>query len=245
MSVLQDSALVTAYADGSLSGLRRSMEKAEISISLNLPLATSPDSVRGLNRWAQLNNNAPVYSLGSIHPECKNTDELACSIKDMGLKGIKMHPEYQEFNVLEKRLEKVWEACVKHDLFVLLHAGGDLRFPPPFRSRPSDFAELHKRFPKLRIVLAHLGSWKMWDETERELAGLPIYMDMAFTPGFLPDEKIMSIIKKHGADRILFGTDSPWRDQATEVKKVNSLPLSSTEKSMIFYKNAAKLLAID
>jgi predicted TIM-barrel fold metal-dependent hydrolase len=236
---------VKPHTDGTLNGLKDSMKRAGIELSLNLPLATSAESTRGLNRWAALNNKAPVYSFGSIHPDCPDPDDMLAWVKEMDLKGVKMHPEYQAFNVLEPRLCGIWEACIKHDLFVLIHGGGDVAFDPPYRSCPSDFSELLRRFPGLKLVIAHFGSWEMWDEVERELIGSSAYLDLAFTPGILEDEKLVSMIRTHGAGKVLFGTDSPWRDQAAEIAKVDSLPLSEKEKSLIFYENAAQILALD
>jgi predicted TIM-barrel fold metal-dependent hydrolase len=236
---------VKPHTDGTLSGLKASMERAGIEIALNLPLATSAESTRGLNRWAALNNKTPVYSLGSIHPDCPAPGEMLAWIKEMGLKGIKMHPEYQSFNVLESRVEGIWNACVENDLFVLIHGGGDVAYEPPYHSRPSDFAELLRRFPDLRLVIAHFGSWKMWDDVAKELIGGGAYLDLSFTPGILDDDRLVSMIHAHGADKVLFGTDSPWRDQRSEIAKIASLPLSEKDKSLIFYENAARFLGLD
>ncbi|OGV56820.1 MAG: hypothetical protein A2017_21620 [Lentisphaerae bacterium GWF2_44_16] len=230
------------YTDGTLNGLKKSMTEAGIDISLNLPLATSADSVRGINKWASIHNVAPVYSLGSIHPDTPDPGNAIPWIKSLGLKGVKMHPEYQTFNPLEKRLEKIWQACSDNDIFVMTHAGKDINFSPPPLSCPADFAELHRRFPKLTLVVAHLGSWELWNEVEEKLAGLPVYLDLAFVLGILENDKIVSIIRKHGADRILFGTDSPWRDQKAELETFRKLPLTDDEKDLILYKNALRLL---
>jgi len=235
---------MTPYTDGTLNGLEKSMKEAGIDFSLNLPLATSADSVRGINKWASVHNSAPVYSLGSMHPDTAGPENIVPWIKELGLKGVKMHPEYQKFNPLEKRLEKIWKACSENDIFVLTHAGRDINFAPPPLSCPSDFAELHRRFPGLTLVIAHLGSWGMWEEVEKELAGLPVYLDLAFVSGLLEGGRLVSLIRKHGADRVLFGTDSPWRDQKTELESIRKLPLSEEEKDLILYKNAFRLLQL-
>jgi predicted TIM-barrel fold metal-dependent hydrolase len=230
--------------DGTRSGLIESMQKAGIDYSLALPLANTEDNVRGVNKWAQINNKAPVFLLGSIHPRTRNPKEMISQIAEMGLKGIKMHPEYQDFRFEDESLYPIWEACVENNLFVLTHAGKDVAFPPPFRSNPRGLMEFHKRFKELKLVLAHLGSWGMWDETEELLAGLPVYLDLSFTLGIVPDEQLVRIIRKHGAERVLFGTDSPWCDQKKALDHFRKLPLDENEKSMILGLNAAKLLGI-
>ncbi|OGV39622.1 MAG: hypothetical protein A2020_02850 [Lentisphaerae bacterium GWF2_45_14] len=245
MSSLSNTSGLKPFSDGTLAGLVSTMKIAGIEFALNLPLATNAESTMGLNAWAAKSNNAPVFTLGSIHPDCQDADNIADFVKRSGLRGIKMHPEYQRFNVLEKRLEKIWESCINHELFVVIHAGADIAFKPPFMSCPEDFAELYLRYPKLNMVIAHCGSWGMWEAAEKSLAGrVPFYLDLSFTPGMLDDDSLMRMIKTHGADRIIFGTDSPWREQKEEVRKVNALPLSGKEKSLIFFENAAKLLDI-
>ena len=103
--------------DGTRSGLLKSMEKAGIDYSLALPLANTPDNVRGVNRWAQINNQAPVFLLGSIHPQTKNPVKMISEIAGMGLKGIKMHPEFQNFCFEDENLFPIWEACIENDIF--------------------------------------------------------------------------------------------------------------------------------
>ncbi|MDD5727678.1 MAG: amidohydrolase family protein, partial [Victivallales bacterium] len=197
---------IKAVTDGTRDGLMESMRRAGIDYSLALPLANTPDNVRGINRWAQLHNRAPVFLLGSIHPFAKKPLELIRQIADMGFKGIKVHPEYQDFYFEDEELFPVWEACIENRLFVLTHAGKDINFPPPYKTSPAGLAQFHKRFRELRLVLAHLGSFEMWDESEELIAGLPVYLDLAFTLGHIPDEQLVRIIRKHGAERVLFGT---------------------------------------
>ena len=230
--------------NGTRSALVESMRKAGIDYSLALPLANTPDNVRGVNRWAQINNQAPVFLLGSIHPRTKKPAEMISQIAQMGLKGVKMHPEFQDFSFEDESLFPIWEACIKHDLFVLTHAGKDISFPAPYHSDPRRLKTFHERFKKLKLVVAHLGSWRMWDEVEEFIVGLPIYLDLAFTLGKMQDEQLVRIIRNHGAERILFGTDSPWCDQEKALNHFRGLPLTENEKELILGINAARLLDI-
>jgi len=234
----------TPATNGTRSGLLKSMKKAGIDYSLALPLANTPDNVRGVNRWAQINNQAPVFLLGSIHPQTKNPAEMISQIAAMGLKGIKMHPEFQNFCFEDESLFPIWDACIENDLFVLTHAGEDIAFSAPYHSDPQRMKLFHERFKKLKLVIAHLGSWGMWDEVEEFIVGLPVYLDLAFTLGKVNDEQLVRIIRKHGVERVLFGTDSPWCDQEKAVKHFRKLPLTDKEKDLILGLNAAKLLDI-
>jgi predicted TIM-barrel fold metal-dependent hydrolase len=230
--------------DGTLGGLLQSMKQAGIDYSIGLPLANTPDNVRGVNRWAAVNNKAPVFLLGSVHPDMEEPAETVRWIASMGLKGVKVHPEYQKFRFDEKRLFPIWEACIENDLFVLTHTGADVNFPPPYHSDPASLAEFHKQFPELKLIFAHMGAWGMWDDSEKHLMGLPVYWDLAFCLGMMPDEQLVRMIREHGAQRVLFGTDSPWRDQKKDVEHFKSLPLSEEEKELILWRNGASLLGI-
>lgn len=235
---------VFPFTDGTRAGLIASMSSGGVELSLNLPVTTTPEAVESVNRWAAAGNKPPVLSLGSVHPGYADPAKVLESVRDLGLRGVKMHPEFQAFRPEEERLNPIWRACSELGLIVWFHAGCDINFPRPPRSSPAAFAALHKRFPSLKMVLAHMGGWEMWDETDKELVGAGVMLDTSFTQGLLPPEKLASIIKRHGPDKVLFGTDSPWRDQRQEVEKFMALPLSDDEKKMILYDNAAKLLGL-
>lgn len=230
--------------DATLPGLLESMRRAGITASLNLPLVNSPENTRGVNQWAARNNQAPIYSLGSIHPADPHPAETLAWVRSLGLKGIKMHPEYQQFSFNDPSLEPIWQGCIDNDLFLLTHGGADIAFAPPPMSDPVSLAAFHRRYPSLKLVIAHLGSWGMWQETRTHLVGLPVYLDLAFVCGMIPDDELVAIIRAHGAERILFGTDAPWRSQKETLDHFLTLDLSTDAQDNILYNNAVKLLGL-
>ncbi len=239
---LEQKGAIKAFTDGTRAGLELSMRAAGIDLALNLPVATSPDQVESINRWSMKNNSMPVLSTGAIHPLSEDPERIISDVSGKGLRGIKMHPEYQDFSPDDTSLDPIWKACIRHSIFVVFHAGADVAFKMPFRSNPAKFAKLHRRHPELRMVLAHFGSWTQWDEVEKDLIGLDVYLETSFTYGFMEDAKFADLIRKHGAGKVLFGTDSPWRDQKKEVEGIGGLDLDDQEKELIFHKNAEKLL---
>lgn len=231
--------------DGTRAGLIASMREAGIDYSLALALVNNPANSRGVNRWAAEENRAPVFFTGSIHPADPDPEATLEFIAASGLKGIKLHPEYQGFEFSDERLFPLWERCIEHGLFLVTHAGYDIMFQPPWHTDPERLAAFHRRFPQLPLVLAHLGSMTMWDEVEKHLAGLPVYFDLAFiTPEYIDPARLVRIIRRHGAERILFGTDSPWCSQKRQLEFIRSLPLTHEEQELIFWKNAANLLKL-
>ena len=129
----------------------------------------------------------------------------------------------------------------ENGLVAYLHAGGERVFSPPFHSTPKEILELHRRFPKLKIVAAHLGGFGMWDEVEEKLVGEDVFLDLSHTFFWMPHERIFRMIKAHGAHRILLGTDAPWQNPAEVLAALLALPLTSAEQRQICCENASQL----
>ena len=124
-------------------------------------------------------------------------------------------------------------------------AGGERVFEPPYHSTPGEILRLHRRFPALRIVAAHLGGFHMWDESEEVLCGEDVYLDLSHTFGWMPQAQISRMIAKHGAERTLFGSDAPWQDAGRTLESLLDLGLGAGDLERICWRNAAQLLHID
>lgn len=237
--------------DGTIEGCRRKNLADCIAASVNLPVATKPDSIDSTNRfWAnhlpakEAGKPAAVVSLAAYHPLVKDKGRALEKIAADGFAGVKLHPEYQRFRLDDKCMDDAWAAMSELGLVAYLHAGGERVFEPPYRSTPQDVVNLHKRFPNLKIVAAHLGGFAMWDDAERTIIGTDIHLDLSHTLFWVPQEQILRMIRKHGAERILFGSDSPWQDAGKVLEAFMELPLTSRERKLICHDNAADLLNI-
>lgn len=242
-SIGKASNLVPSY-DGTRRGLEKALQSAGIDGALNCPIATKPDQVASINNWASDQNRWPILSLGSVHPEFPDLHHCIQRVHEAGLRGIKVHPEYQQFALDDPRMTTVWEACHAHRLIVMLHSGADIAFAPPFRSTPDTVAALISKYPGMQLIAAHFGGWEMWDAVENELLGKRLYLDTSFTLGRLPDETVVRLMRKHGVDKVLFGTDAPWRDQKADLEHFLRLPLTHEEQQAILWDNAAALLRL-
>jgi len=117
---------VTAYLDGTISALKSSMQKAKIDLSVNQPISTKPPQVRSINEWVAEIQNDQVLSFGTVHPEF---DELKGEIKrlnEKGIKGIKLHPDYQKFHPDDRAVYPIYEAICENEMVILFHAGIDI-----------------------------------------------------------------------------------------------------------------------
>ena len=233
-----------AAFDGTVAGAKRILAPAGVTAILNLPVATKPAQVRSINDWAAATNAFPVYSLGSLHPDFPDPRGELLRIQSLGLKGIKLHSEYQGFTLDDPRMTPIWETCRERNLLVMLHAGGERVFQPPFHTLPSSIAALLKRFPGLTVIAAHLGGFGMWDDVERLLVGTPVYLDLSHTFNWMKDEQIIRMVRAHGASHILFGTDAPWQDPGAILKRFLAQPFTEAEHRAILWDNANRLLGI-
>lgn len=247
LEVLREkSSFIPAYTNGTEADLKAKAKAAGYTAMLNCPVVTNLRQMTSVNEWCAKLNAWPHLSLGGLFPEAENLAAETEKLQKMGLLGLKFHPEYQGFYILEDRMKPVWEYCAANDFPVLFHAGSDIGFPGGRHSKPSDFAELARRYPGLTIICGHLGGWRNWDEVETELAGAPVYLDTSFARKWMDEpEQFERIICRHGADRVLFGTDSPWTKLESGIEEILSLSLSEADKQRIFWDNSAKIFHLN
>ena len=230
--------------DGTVGGMKANLAESGIRGALNLPVSTKPDQVDSINAWAAVNNQGPIFSLATVNPDTPDIPIVLAAAKAAGFKGVKLHPEYQDFTLDDPRVKPVWETCSELELFVFLHAGGERVFTPPFHSTPSSIAALLVRYPRLKVVAAHLGGFQMWDESEKVLIGKNLYLDLSHTFFWMPEEQIVRMARTHGTDKILFGTDAPWQTPAKVLGAFLAQPFTEAEQQQILWDNAARLLGL-
>ena len=232
------------YLNGKVGELLHSMDLAGIDCSVIQNIATRPSQTAKVNQWARETQGDRVLAFGSIHPKCEDwMDEMEAMVRG-GLKGMKFHPDYQEFYADDPSLFPLYEKAREYGLILLFHAGVDIGLPGPVHAGPERLRHVADAFPGARIVAAHMGGYAMWDETEACLAGSSVYLDTSYCLGHIHPSQFERIIRKHGADKILFGTDSPWTDQAEEIRRLKELSLAGAEWNAIMGENARKLLGI-
>lgn len=249
---LKSFAHIKARSDGLLAGLKASMQEAGVDYSVILPVVTKPSQFRTVNEYAaSIHGKEGIISFGGIHPDSENYQEELRQIRDYGLPGIKLHPDYQRVHVNDPRYLKLITCAVDLGLIVTLHAGMDIGLPEDIHCPPKEAIEMlqyvdaHALHPEqARIILAHTGGYAQWDEVEELLAGKNVYFDLAYTFGHIEPEQLLRIIQNHGADRILFATDSPWNGQKSDIEALRALHLPPEEEAAILGENARILLKI-
>ena len=177
---------VQAATDGTLNGLLKSMEKSKIDLSVIMPVCTKPEQFDNVNQFAKKVNDTykgKLLSFGGIHPDCENYKEKLDTVKALGLPGIKLHPDYQKVMIDDVRFMRIIEYADELGLIILTHAGIDIGLPEPVYCPPDKMRKVLDIIKPKKMVLAHLGGWKQWDEVYEYIAGTDAYLDTAFLAG--------------------------------------------------------------
>ena len=235
--------------NGTVEGLEKANDTAGVDLAVCLPVLTKPtqfDSVLGFA--VSLNDKykgKKILSFAGIHPLCDDIEGKLQAVKNAGIKGVKIHPDYQETFIDDDNYIKILETAKKLDLIVVTHSGIDCAYKdcdamcPPDRARKVIDKVKHEKF-----VLAHMGAAEMVDEFLELVAGLDVYIDTAYVLKYLTKEQFTAILNKHGEDKILFATDAPWSSAVEDLKILKSFVTDERVLEKILYKNACELLGI-
>ena len=254
-----------AFTDGTLSGLIEAMHSGGVDVSVILPVATNPHQVDKVNEVSYSLNERHfkdgIISFGCIHPDYEDYSKELNKLKELGFKGIKVHPVYQDTDLDDIKYLRIFERAAELDLIVVTHAGLDIGFPGVIRCSPKMSRHVVDEIGDFKLILAHMGGWKNWDEVPDYLAETKVYIDTAFSTGtitprpdsvwkvedleMLNEDQFMTLFEAFGSDRILFGTDSPWSLQSDSIKFIEQLPINNEDKAKILGGNACQMLGID
>ncbi len=230
--------------DGRTSTLVKEGSKNGVKHFIVFSVATTPKQVQSINSFIADTveiSGGLMTGLGSLHPDSENMEEDYAHLKSLGLKGVKLHPDFQKIAIDDKRCEKIYELCMG-EMPVLLHTG-DYRYD---FSNPDRLVRILEKYPALNVIGAHFGGWSVWDEAVDKLSTYPnFYVDCSSSLYDMTAEKAKNIVRAYGADKVIFGTDFPMWPYDKEFERFFSMELSEDEIRKIFYKNAVKLFGID
>lgn len=230
--------------NGTIASLKEEMKKDGVDISVVQCIATNPKQQHNVNDFAiEINRDPALFGFGSVHPDAPDAFEELERIKAAGLKGVKLHPEYQNFYVDDPRMKPIYKKIGALGLVTLFHAGQDYGYPPPYHCMPENMKNALKWFDS-PVIAAHWGAAGHTEEVLDTLCGENIYFDVSFGYCTMPKLVAQAIVDKHGADRLLFASDMPWHRPEWELRLINSLDLSESDREKIFCGNAKKLLNI-
>lgn len=216
--------------DGTLETLRRFLGEAGLDRAVVHSAATCPEQVIPANNWAiHLQQNEPgILAFGTVHTGFAEWEKELDRLAEAGIKGLKLHPDFQQIWLNDPALDPVFEAAAGR--FVMMFHVGDKRSPQENFSCPFKVASIKRRFPKLTMIAAHLGGYNHWEYVPAELAELDIYIDTSSAIPFINDEQLDAIRKAIPRERWLFGSDYPLASPQTSMELLQSrLKLSDSE----------------
>jgi hypothetical protein len=197
--------------------------------------------VHPANTWLINLKQDRFIKFGTIHPLLKNLSHELDRLQDHNIHGVKLQPEVQGFTVDDRAATyHLYEALAKRQMTVMFHVGGNPKPTPHNRSKPHMILTVAKDFPELKIIAAHLGGNNMWDSVYNLLAGTEnVYMETSLSYDKIAPNLAQNIIKKHGHNKIFFGTDYPFAPINKSVKIAKTVPfLNNSVKEEILGRNA-------
>ena len=227
--------------DGTVSTLLERGTAAGVTNYLILPVAVKPDHVHNINAFTlqQMQDHSCFVGFGTIHLEMENLMEEVERIPQMGLKGIKIHPDCQHFNIDDPRLFPVYEA-VQGKLPMMIHLGDEnYNYSHPARLR-----KVLREFPNLQVCAAHFGGHTMYETAKEYLSDTDCILDISSTLMFLDRKTAEGYVNHYGAERLAFGTDYPVWDPVQEVERLQALNLTEEQKEQIAWKTAQRFLGL-
>lgn len=208
-------------------------------------VATTPKQVKSINEFISYevkSHNGLFTGFGTLHPDSDDIEGDFNYLCDLGLKGVKLHPDFQLFALNEKKAFDLGEVIAAGDVPLLIHCG-DFRYN---YSNPEQLIPFLDKFPDLTVIGAHFAGWSMWEDATRQLSGREnLYVDLSSSLYALSAETANELIHAYGTDKVLWGTDYPMWDSVSEMEYFKKIDLTDEERSMILYENAAKLLKLE
>ena len=239
-----DDRLSSEPHDGTVNTLIESGEACGISHFIVHSVATTPRQVSTINHFiadSVASSDGRVTGMGTMHLESSDLEADLNELTELGLSGVKLHPDIQEFCVDDPRAMKIFEMCEEKGLPVCVHTG-DYRYD---YSNPDRVIKVLKAFPDLKFIGAHFGGWSVWEKAAMVLPDYPnIIVDTSSSFEWLKPEKAREIIRAYGAERVMFGTDYPLWPQQPEIDYLLKLDLTDDEYQQIFWKTMSDLFKL-
>ena len=228
--------------DGTVAGLRSAQVAAGIDRSVCLGVAPRPERVRSTNAFLGGLDRAHFVPFGTAHPALPVAENLAI-LREHGLAGVKLHPTFQQFRLDDPDVLALL-AGLAGEFPVVLHVGAGAG-SDGHHATPAMVREIVRAVPDLTLVACHFGGYHHLDAALETLVGEPVYLDTSWPPsvGGLGRDVVRRIVDQHGADRVVFASDWPTADPATELSFLDDLGLDAESLALVRGGNAARILA--
>lgn len=239
---LEEGYTISLKGDGSADSLLDIGRRAGINHFVTLSVAVNPSHVESVNDFIleEQNKHPEFIAFGSMHADYDNKCAEIERIRNLGIKGVKIHPSTQRFRVDDERMFPVYDLLSQSGLPLLVHCG-DYRFD---YDNPERVGHVLDEFPKLTLIAAHMGGWLLFDRALDVFKGRKCYLDCSSTIAFTGKRRGLELIREYGAERVVFGSDYPVWNPAEELETLFSLGLKDEELQLILHGNAERILRL-
>lgn len=236
---------LSARGDGTITGLESSMDRSGVTISCCLGIANHPRHVDKVNAFVAGLTTERRIGVGTVHIDLPVEENLA-SLRRHGIRTVKVHPLFQNYPLDDRRLWEIFEAF-SDEFAVITHVGEGGDAHANSLSSPKMIADIARAFPRLRLMACHFGGYRILDDAEELLAGVDVVLETSWPPSLttLRPERIRNLIRRHGAERVVFGSDWPMTDPADEIRAIEALGLTDEETALVLGGTLARVLDID
>lgn len=234
---------IKAHGLATEDDLERKMNESGVDYSVILSIATKTEQVEVINRYNISRKNPKLVFFGAMHQDYPDYEREIDFIYRNGIRGIKMHPEFQNFLPSDKKLFPLYKALSDRNMIILFHSGKEEFVKKEYyNSHPEQFSIVHETFPDLKMILAHLGGHDMIEEAVKYILGKNIYVDISYDLSEKNLSLLNTLLKYHNEDLILYGSDWPWKNLDEYLTLIKSAEISENIMKKILGINAFNLL---
>ena len=218
-------------------------EEAGIDRFLVCSVATKVEQVRSINQFIQekCQKYPQFIGLAAWHQDVADIQREMDDIQRRGLRGIKLHPDFQRFYIDDERMLPVYEEAHRRGLPILFHTG-DSRTD---FSTPRRLMNVLEKIPDFTCIAAHLGGYSEWEDARRELSGTNVYIDTSSSLFAVTPEQARKSIDHFGVEHTFFGTDFPMWSPKEELERFFALGYGQEDNRKMLYGNFARLFRLE
>lgn len=231
--------------DGTLSGLLRTLDEAGIDKGVALGVGIKASVVARTNEFIGTVPRDRLIPFGTVHPDLPVAENLKY-LQDNGIVGVKLHPLFQALSLGDPRVHDILAALAEAGMPVVTHVGAGEDEEANNRGAPHLLRKLADSLPTLKLIACHYGGYHRLDEAEEHVVGSSVTLETSWPPTIaeLDPGRIAALLRRHGTDRVVFGSDWPMTDPAAEIAAIRKLGLTAEEEAGILGGNLAGLLGI-
>jgi uncharacterized protein len=230
------------YGDGTVASAVATMDRSGVDCCIALGVAPRAKYVAATDDFAGSLDRDRFIGFGSVHADL-SPEENVEGLRRNRLKGAKVHPLYQGYALDDPGLRATLDA-MQGEFAVIIHVGEGDSPESNARCTPSMMRKLIQDFPRLDVIACHFGGYKLLDQAEEMIVGLPVYIDTSWPPGVgqIEPDRLRKIIERHGPDRVVFASDWPMADPGREIETIRGLGLADADTVAILGGNLERLL---